>query len=74
MTTTLEVVELRAKCKKLKEIYHIPYVAIAKESNVSYQTIKNFVSGYRNGMKLDNWLKFSEYVNKMYDKLIKEKK
>ena len=70
----LGIDEAREKCKKLKEIYHIPYVAIAKESDVSYPTIKNFVSGYRDGMRIDNWIKFCEYIDKMYNKLIEEEK
>jgi len=46
--------QIRDKSIELKEKYGITYISMSKQSNVSYQIIKNFVSGYRDYMGEDN--------------------
>ena len=59
--------QIRDKSIELKEKYGITYISMSKQSNVSYQIIKNFVSGYRDSMEEDNWNKFSRYIEKMWN-------
>ena len=59
--------QIRDKSIELKEKYGITYISMSKQSNVSYQIIKNFVSGYRDSMGEDNWNKFSKYIEKMWN-------
>ena len=59
--------QIRDKSIELKEKYGITYISMSKHSNVSYQIIKNFVSGYRDSMGEDNWNKFSKYIEKMWN-------
>ena len=66
--------QIRDKSIELKEKYGIAYISMSKQSNVSYQIIKNFVSGYRDSMGEDNWNKFSKYIEKMWNLFNEEEK
>lgn len=66
--------QIRDKSIELKEKYGITYISMSKQSNVSYQIIKNFVSGYRDSMREDNWNKFSKYIEKMWNLFDEEEK
>lgn len=66
--------QVRDKSIELKEKYGITYISMSKQSNVSYQIIKNFVSGYRDSMGEDNWNKFSKYIEKIWNLFNEEKK
>lgn len=66
--------QIRDKSIELKEKYGITYISMSKHSNVSYQIIKNFVSGYRDSMEEDNWNKFSKYIEKMWNLFNEEEK
>lgn len=59
--------QIRNKSIELKEKYGITYISMSKQSNVSYQIIKNFVSGYRDSMGEENWNSFSKYVEKTWE-------
>ena len=66
--------QIRDKSIELKEKNGITYISMSKQSNVSYQIIKNFVSGYRDSMGEENWNSFSKYVEKLWNLLNEEGK
>ena len=66
--------QIRDKSIELKEKNGITYISMSKQSNVSYQIIKNFVSGYRDSMGEENWNSFSKYVEKLWNLLNEEEK
>lgn len=66
--------QIRDKSIELKEKNGITYIFMSKQSNVSYQIIKNFVSGYRDSMGEENWNSFSKYVEKLWNLLNEEEK
>lgn len=66
--------QIRDKSIELKEKYGITYISMSKQSNVSYQIIKNFVSGHRDSMREENWNSFSKYVEKLWSLLNEEEK
>ena len=62
-----EYIELiRKKSHNLRDI-GVSYKTMAKDCNVGYGTIRNFVCGYRDGMNEKNWVKFSRYIEETWD-------
>lgn len=67
---TYEYIELiRKKSHDLRDI-GVAYKTMAKDCNVGYGTIRNFVCGYRDGMNEKNWEKFSRYIEETWDFLL----
>lgn len=65
-----EYVELiRKKSHDLREV-GIFYKTMAKDCDVGYGTIRNFVCGYRDGMSEKNWGKFCHYIEETWDLLL----
>lgn len=65
-----EYVELiRKKSHDLRDI-GIFYKTMAKDCNIGYGTIRNFVCGYRDGMSEKNWGKFCRYIEETWDLLL----
>lgn len=70
---TYEYIELiRKKSHNLRDI-GVSYKTMAKDCNVGYGTIRNFVCGYRDGMNEKNWEKFSHYIEETWDFLSNRK-
>lgn len=64
-----EYVELiRKKSHNLRDI-GVSYKTMAKDCNIGYSTIRNFVCGYRDGMSEKNWEKFCCYIEETWDLL-----
>lgn len=62
-----EYVELiRKKSHDLRDI-GVSYKTMAKDCDVGYGTIRNFVCGYRDGMSEKNWDKFSCYIEETWN-------
>lgn len=71
---TYEYIELiRKKSHDLRDI-GVSYKTMAKDCNVGYGTVRNFVCGYRDGMNEKNWEKFSRYIEETWDLLSDRKK
>lgn len=65
-----EYVELiRKKSHDLRDI-GVFYKTMAKDCNIGYSTIRNFVCGYRDGMSEKNWGKFCHYIEETWDLLL----
>ena len=65
-----EYVELiRKKSHDLRDI-GVFYKTMAKDCNIGYSTIRNFVCGYRDGMSEKNWGKFCRYIEETWDLLL----
>ena len=70
---TYEYIELiRKKSHDLRDI-GVAYKTMAKDCNVGYSTIRNFVCSYRDGMSEKNWEKFSRYIEETWDLLSNRK-
>ena len=70
---TYEYIELiRKKSHDLRDI-GVSYKTMAKDCNVGYSTIRNFVCGYRDGMSEKNWDKFSCYIEETWNFLSNRK-
>ena len=68
-----EYVELiRKKSHDLRDI-GVFYKTMAKDCNIGYSTIRNFVCGYRDGMSEKNWGKFCRYIEETWDLLLSRK-
>ena len=64
-----EYVELiRRKSHDLRDI-GVAYKTMAKDCNIGYSTVRNFVCGYRDGMSEKNWEKFCRYIEETWDLL-----
>lgn len=64
-----EYIELiRKKSHDLRDI-GVAYKTMAKDCNIGYSTVRNFVCGYRDGMSEKNWEKFSRYIEETWDLL-----
>ena len=69
-----EYVELiRKKSHDLRDI-GVFYKTMAKDCNIGYSTIRNFVCGYRDGMSEKNWGKFCRYIEETWDLLLLSRK
>ena len=67
--STYEYIEsIRKKSHDLRDI-GVSYKTMAKDCNVGYSTIRNFVCSYRDGMSEKNWEKFSRYIEETWDLL-----
>ena len=65
-----EYVELiRKKSHDLRDI-GVFYKTMAKDCNIGYSTIRNFVCGYRDGMSEKNWKIFCRYIEETWDLLL----
>lgn len=65
-----EYIELiRKKSHDLRDI-GIFYKTMAKDCNIGYGTIRNFVCGYRDGMSEKNWRIFCRYIEETWDLLL----
>lgn len=70
---THEYIEsIRRKSHDLRNI-GVSYKTMAKDCNVGYSTIRNFVCEYRDGMSKKNWEKFSRYIEETWDFLSSRK-
>lgn len=70
---TYEYIELiRKKSHDLRDI-GVSYKTMAKDCNVGYSTIRNFVCEYRDGMSEKNWKKFSRYIEETWTLLSNRK-
>lgn len=64
-----EYIELiRKKSHDLRDI-GVAYKTMAKDCNIGYSTVRNFVCGYRYGMSEKNWEKFCHYIEETWDLL-----
>lgn len=64
-----EYIELiRKKSHDLRDI-GVAYKTMAKDCNIGYSTVRNFVCGYRDGMSEKNWEKFCHYIEETWDLL-----
>lgn len=70
---THEYIEsIRRKSNDLRNI-GVSYKTMAKDCNVGYSTIRNFVCEYRDRMSKKNWEKFSRYIEETWDFLSSRK-
>lgn len=56
---------IKNKALKLKK-FGISYKAMARESNVGYSSVRNFVNGYSSEMTDENWERFTHYIEMTY--------
>ena len=61
---------IRGMCWELHEKKGISYAAMSRECKIGYGTLANFAACYRDTMNKNNWLKFSAYIEDMYNKLL----
>lgn len=59
---------IRKKSHDLRDI-GVSYKTMAKDCNIGYSTVRNFVCGYRDGMSEKNWGKFCRYIEETWDLL-----
>lgn len=62
---------VRGKCWDLKDC-GISYTAMAKACGVGITTVRNFANCYRDGMREDNWKKFSSYIDETWNKFFEK--